>query len=258
MALSFIQNLTESEELGRAIWLLGGEEEGQSQQLLNVYFLTGLTSSQLLKVSLARNIRSLRDRFRVLSAIIQCFIGLSRDPRPTLHNRVFLWLDEAEDLTLFRAREYTPLSRGLRDLFDSLPRYFTMFINFTFAEPQIEPIEVVLGKALMDRVTKYIYFEEPSCDEGVEYVQELLEQYRMDKQEFSSLDLPDTYPFTEDAVATLMEDLSPRTPRSIHRRCHNVVMLAFNDGLFSEKGKGIIDAQYANKSDRRQLDSEIA
>lgn len=257
-ALEILQNLTGSEALGRAIWLLGDEEQEQLQQLLNQYFLSGLSPSQLPKLGIGRSIRSSNDRFRILATIFQCFIGLSQDPKPASYNRVFLWLDEAEDLTLFRSREYTPFARGLRDLFDSLPRFFTMFVNFTLAEPRMEPIEVVLGKALIDRVTKYIYFEEPNCEEGVEYVRELLDQNRTDKDEFSSLGLPDTYPFTEDAVATLLEDLSPRTPRSIHSRCHDLVMRAFAEGLFREKGKGIINTEYVNSVYRNRLDSENA
>lgn len=254
-SLQALRTVVGSEELARAIVLLGSEEEDM-QKLLRAYFLDGCTKTELRKIGVARNITKSQDRFRVLAGVLQCFIGLSATQRLSEHSRVCLWIDEMEDLVYFTASQFRPFTQGLRELIDRLPNFFTLFMNFTLTSPEeYEEIEVLLGKALVDRITNVIYFPELNIDEAMEYVTKLLSFYRT--TDFPSKGLPPKYPFEEAALKNILGDLEKRTPRSINKRCRNAITFAFRDNRFPQPGEGIIDVDYAKKFERSELDREV-
>ena len=255
-SLRTLRTVVGSEELARAIVLLGSEESEDMQKLLRAYFLEGCTKTELRKIGVARNITKSQDRFRVLAGVLRCFIGLSPTSKLSEHSRVCLWIDEMEDLVYFTSSQFRPFTQGLRELIDRLPNFFTLFMNFTLTSPEeYEEIEVVLGKALVDRITNPVYFPELEIDEAMEYVKELLDFYRT--IDLSSKGLLLTYPFEEAALGNILEDLEKRTPRSINKRCRNAITFAFRDNRFPQQGKGIIDVDYAKKFERSELDREV-
>ena len=254
-SLRTLRTVVGSEELARAIVLLGSEESEDMQKLLRAYFLEGCTKTELRKIGVARNITKSQDRFRVLAGVLQCFIGLSPTSKLSEHSRVCLWIDEMEDLIYFTSSQFRPFTQGLRELIDRLPNFFTLFMNFTLTSEEYEEIEILLGRALVERITNVIYFLELKIDEAMEYVKELLGFYRT--IDLSSKELPPTYPFEEAALRNILEDLERRTPHSINKRCRNAITFAFRDNRFPQQGKGIIDVDYAKKFERSELDREV-
>ena len=254
--LQSFQKVLESEELARAFWLFGTEDTSEKQGLLRNYFFEGCTRTDLKKLGIARNISKAQDRFKVIAGILQCLIGLDASHAPSGHSRVYLWIDEMEDLIFLPSAQFRILSQGLREIIDRLPNFFTLFLNMSLAEPEKhEDFEAILGNAVIDRITNNIYFPELELDEAVEYVKELVNhpQYR-DKP--LPKGLPQTYPFDEIALRMLIENLRKRTPRDINKQCHNAINCAFRDNQF-EAGKGIIDPAYVMKIQKRELDREM-
>jgi len=256
-ALQLLHKVLGSEELARAFWLFGTENASEKQALLRAYFLEGSTRTDLKKLGIARNITKAQDRFRVLAGVLQCLIGLDPSQDLSRHSRVCLWIDEMEDLIYFTSSQFRTLTQGLRDIVDRLPNFFTLFLNMSLAEPEEDKdIELLLGRAVMDRVTDVIYFPELKPDEAVQYVDELVNhpQYR-DKP--LPKGLPQTYPFDETALRMLLEDLDKRTPRDINKRCRNAINYAFRDNQFRQAGKGIIDPECVMKLEKTEIDREI-
>ena len=256
-ALKLLHKVLGSEELARAFWLFGTENASDKQALLRAYFLEGSTRTDLKKLGIARNITKAQDRFRVLAGVLQCLIGLDPSLDLSGHSRVCLWIDEMEDLIYFTSSQFRTLTQGLRDIVDRLPNFFTLFLNMSLAEPEEDKdIELLLGRAVMDRVTDVIYFPELKPDEAVQYVDELVNhpQYR-DKPLPEGL--PQTYPFDETALRMLLEDLEKRTPRDINKRCGDAINHAFRDNQFHQAGKGIIDPEYVMKLEQTELDREV-
>lgn len=257
--LDSLQKVVGSEELAHAFWLLGTENADEKQALLRAYFLEGSTRTELRKLGIARNISKSQDRFRVLAGVLQCLIGLDPNLSPSKHSRVCLWIDEMEDLIYFPSGQFRILTQGLRDMIDRLPNFFTLFLNISLAEPEeYDEIETILGRALIDRISDGIYFPELELEEGVQYVKALINdpKYRIPDTQLD--ELPQTYPFEEEALLMLLDDLKPRTPRSINKRCRNAINAAFRDALFAQPGVGIIDSKVVKAIEKRELDREIA
>ena len=255
-ALQSFQKVLESEELARAFWLFGTEDTSEKQGLLRNYFFEGCTRTDLKKLGIARNISKAQDRFKVIAGILQCLIGLDASHGLLQHSRVYLWIDEMEDLVYLPSAQFRVLSQGLREIIDRLPACFTLFLNMSLAEPdKHEDFEAILGNAVIDRITHNIYFPELELDEAVEYVRELVNhpQYR-DKS--LPKGAPQTYPFDEIALRMIIENLRKRTPREINKQCHHAINCAFRDNQF-ESGKGIIDPVYVMKIQKREIDQEM-
>lgn len=255
-ALQSFQRVLGSEELARAFWLLGAEEANDKHALLRTYFLDGCTRTELRKLGIARNISKAQDRFRILACVLQCLIGLDPTRDPSQHSRVCLWIDEMEDLLYFTPAQFRTLTQGLRDMIDRLPNFFTIFLNITLSAPEeYEDIELMLGRAVIDRITDTIYFPELTVDEGMQYVKDLINDPQHRDQD-SLKDLPRTYPFKETALRMLLEGMEIRTPRDINMRCRSAINYAFRDEEF-KVGKSIIDPTYVRKIEKSEIDREI-
>ncbi|RMH14046.1 MAG: hypothetical protein D6698_13205 [Gammaproteobacteria bacterium] len=270
MALEKLQEVVESEVLGKALWLLGHEmnhsgqlsmfEQDEAseewQRLLEAYFFSQTTKSDLRRLGLSRGIDSARDRFHLLGGVVQCLIGLAPTNQIEQHRRIILWIDELEDLIYYTTRHYRPFTQGLRELIDRLPAYFTLMMNFTLASPEaLQDIETVLGKAILDRVTHNIYFQEPDEEEAIEYVCELLRLYRTEEPDVR--DLPVTYPFEEEALRVLLSDLPTRTPRDINQKCADVVIQALQRGIISAPGVGVIHKEFIQQLESERIDLDL-
>ncbi len=265
-ALEKLQEIVESETIGRALWLMGHEKSGSQQlsllgqgtvseewqRLLEAYFFSQTTKSDLKRLGLSRGIDSARDRFQILGGVLQCLIGLGPTEEIEHHRRVILWLDELEDLIYYTTRQYRPFVQGLRELIDRLPAYFTLMMNFTMAAPEaFEDIATVLGKALLDRVTHHIYFREPTEEEAFDYVCDLMAHYRTEQPE--DVGLPTTYPFEENALRMLIAMLPARTPRDINQRCAEAVIAALQRGIISAPGQGMIEKEFLQQLEKERI-----
>jgi hypothetical protein len=269
-SLEMLQDIVRSETLGKALWLLGLERSGAGQLrlwkddkasdewewLLQAYFFSQHTKTALRQLGLGRGIDNSQDRFRILGGVLQCLIGLAPVEEIERHSRVLLWIDEMEDLIYFTSRQYRPFTQGLRDLIDRLPSYFTLLMNFTLAAPEAyEDATVVLGQALMDRITHQIYFQEPNEKEAYRYVVELLDAFRT--QPPQDLGLPPTYPFSEETLKEIIGMLPERTPREVNKRCSEIITNALMKGVISAAGKGIISMDFVAELDKDRLDLEL-
>lgn len=270
VALERLQELAGSEALGRALWLLGHEKDrkGQltlfqedngsndQQKLLEGFFFSQITRSDLKKLGISRDINSTQDRFHILGCMLQCLIGLDPIESIETHRRVILWIDEMEDLINYPSRYHKPFMQGLRDLFDRLPDYFTIVMNFTLASPDYaSEIGIVAGQGFLDRITHQVYFREPSEQEAYEYVKELLSFYRIEDPKERGL--PAVYPFDEEGLRILIADLRSRTPRDINQRCADVITEAFHQGAVGGQGRNLIDKAFVRRVEDKRLGSEL-
>lgn len=256
--IDLLHKILGSEELARAFWLLATTDSAEILGLLRTYFLTKTTGSDLKKLGLARNITTARDRFRVVVGIFQCLIGFSESQVPEQQSRVCLWIDEMEDLMYITSSQFRLITQGLRDVIDLLPNNFTLFLNMTLADPESEEeFDIILGSALLDRITDVIYFPELSIDEALQYVDELINnpQHRIISDQLKVL--PKTYPFEETALKMLLEGLEKKTPRDINKRCRNAINFAFRAKKFNSPGDGIIDSTFVKTLEASELDREI-
>jgi len=227
-----LRRITKSEEFSKAVVLLGTETDADKLEVLKRYIQLDSTKTERRRIGINREISTTQDKFKVLGAILSCFIGLKKEQRLRDHDRVILWIDEMEDLIYFTAKQYRPFTQGIRDLLDSV----------TLASPEaVENIKVLFGTALWERISQHIYFDELSAAEGIRYIKDLLKQYRRSSSNFA-----DSYPFQEKGLELLVQSVEKRTPREINRRCNMVLERAAQDGLFThiDGEKPPIDSHY--------------
>ncbi len=262
-----LQKITGSESLGKAVWMLGtGNDLIQSDHsksntrserklLLDSYFLDGCSREELRQLGLARNIDAAQDRFRVLAALLHCFIGLNPAKDVARHSRVYLWIDEIEELTSYTSSQYRLLAQGLSDLAHHVPHFLSIWMNLTLTHPdEPDAMGFLVGEPLASCITDRIVFREMTTDQGVQYVQELMRLWRMEQPE--TLKLSPSYPFEEDALWYLLETLGKRTPRSINKRCYNVLAAALREHRVNEKGQIEVSLRFVRTITRTELDRD--
>jgi hypothetical protein len=246
----------ERRETGQLRLFGKAEASDEWQRLLEAYFFSQYTKGDLRYLGLSRGIDNSQDRFHILGGILQCLVGFAPTEVIERHSRVILWIDEMENLIYFTSRQYLPFTQGLRDLIDHLPAYFTLLMNFTLAAPEaFEDATVVLGDALMDRISHQVYFGEPDEGEAYEYVCDLLRLFRT--VDPASLGQPATYPFAEDVLRFLIAALPTRTPRDLNQRFSDVAGKALQRGIITAPGKGIISRDFVSTLEQERLELDM-
>jgi hypothetical protein len=246
-----LRRTTESADLTRAILTLG---EDPDNDLIDAFFLGKPTRTELRTLKLNRQLEKNQDYFRILAGIIKCYVGLSNDSAVKNHTRVCLWIDEMEDFVYFTPSQYRAFGQGIRELVDNLPNFFSLFLNFTLSTTEeSEEIELILGSALVDRVTTEIFFEELTFEEMKQYVAAVLDHHRLPNHDNQGTQY---FPFEESALELLLNSLPTRTPRDINKRCRNVLVRAFEDNVFENQASKI-SKTFVAKLKAEELDKEI-
>ena len=236
-----------SEDLAKLIWQMGAENEDivfQAQQAL--FGQETATIKKALRIR--RAVNSNTDRASVLSGIFRLLGKYGYSGDFATNRKTILWIDELESLILFTSKQYRPFTQFLRELFDVTPQDLTLFLNFSFADPtDTQNIEIVLGEALIDRVTRQINFDEADVSASKLYIRELLNHYRT-----SDFNNDEYYPFTEESIDKLLTHVpditqTPRTPRTINKWCLRVIQEAVSRSE-SQEALGI-DAAFVETVD---------
>ncbi len=216
----FLDTKIRSEEITEAIIKIGSEDD-EISKLMRRYVFEGLTKTELKDVDLPKNIDLGTDSIKFLSGIIHCFIG----DQEKVKGRFVIWIDEMEDMIYYSQREYRAFSQVLRDLFDSINQFVTIFLNFTLAESDEQTIELLLGEALWSRINKKIRFKELIEEEALAYCSDLIKYYQTED------DLNQYYPFTKEILLGIFGLIPSNnlTPREINRFCGEVLIYALEN-----------------------------
>lgn len=229
-SLSILEDWVESEDLAKILWLMGEESDDirfKAQQAL--FGQKTATIKNALRIR--RTISSNTDMANVLSAIFQ-LTSKYRDEESINNNcRVILWIDELESLIYYTSKQYRPFTQFIREIFDQSQTNLTLFLSFSFSDPSdFQSIEIVLGQALVDRISNQVVFDEASVEQSKEYLLELLKFYRIENYSGNPFS-----PFSETAIDYLLVRAfelteKPRTPRTINKWCLRVI----NEALSQE------------------------
>lgn len=151
----------------------------------------------------------LSDFFRVLTSELR--------PNIRVIESVYLFIDECEVLAEAKASESELIFTGLRELINGLPYRFGLVMSFSAATALIEAI---MPQHLLRRMTRP-YIEVPMLDDSdaVSFLRTQLNFYRPDGSEYSG----QFYPFSEEAIAFIVENTTTLTPRNLFIDCKRVL-----------------------------------
>jgi len=179
----------------------------------------------------------------VLEVILKAAIGFKGGPS----GRVFIWVDETEDLNLYQRGRQRLLTGLWRDLVDSMPRGLTLFLNYTPAAGERVDVSSIFGEGLVSRFTDTLSFEPLDEKEALTYVVDLLNSTTYREKDSLPSRLPISYPFEEEALVQALVGIPVRTPRNINLACGHLLRSALQENIFSGSGKGLINAEYVKK-----------
>ena len=235
---NFINLRIRSEEYTKAIIKLA-DTNNEISEMMSRYLFVGSTKTELKKLGLSRSLNSDIDMIKMLTGILLCFV-MNHDP--IMSGRIFLWIDEMEDLIYYNSKQYKIFSQILRDLFDQMSEGLTIFMNFTLKEPEEGTIKLLLGDALWSRITQKIRFKELSIEDGLIYCKDLIQKNQIKRNKYS--------PFTEKSLHSLLELIpsSEMTPREINKICSEVLNFAIEQNA-SEISEKIVSSWLSQKTD---------
>lgn len=207
-------------EFAKAIFLIGSNDE-EVTSTMNRFLYSGITLTELKKLGLAKKIQTDSDRVKFLAGILSCFIGNTN----LINGHVVFWLDEMEDLIYYSPKNYKAFSQALRDLIDSIPDRFLLFMNFTLAENQETTIELILGGAVWSRITRKIRFKEFNQEDALKYCNDLLELAKVKK----SINKP----FSSNLLVEIINNISSDnlTPREINKHITSLINYSLEKGI---------------------------
>lgn len=165
------------------------------------------------RVGIAQRIRTSDEASKILAAIIKLF-SLAADSSGRGMSRVLWLLDEFQRIESLAPRIRREISTGLHSTFNSSPSGLSIMLSFS-GHPS-ERLPEWLTPELRDRIgrTKVLMLPPMVTEEGLEFVKDLLERFRMFHLHTDS----NTYfPFTEESCLTILndiqegEDLKPRS-----------------------------------------------
>jgi len=242
-----ILQMTKNEDVAHVLSRINDDNLLMSKTYLN----GGGTATDLKKLGVAKKLITTHEFAVVLSGIFYVLIN-SGTSKNKPFNRLILWIDEMEDLVYFPTRHYRPFTQALRDVIDKTTDHFTLFLNFTFTEPEdLASIETVLGEAIMSRINQHIIFGQSQENDVQLYLKELLADNRTGKGPYPS---PETYPFGRDTFNMVVKACVSHTPRYINKFCDKLLRQIVDDPDIVGKNKPIVTSELVEKYIARTIE----
>lgn len=131
-------------DLLHLLWEASSRMDKDEIALFRAYLTDECTPGELRRIGLPRNLR-LEDRYEILRTVIKCFVGLSPEGVLSDYRRVWIWLDEIENLLGYNEHDRWEMVKALETLFADMPMCVSVWLNIT---PAKETTTEVIQKAL--------------------------------------------------------------------------------------------------------------
>jgi hypothetical protein len=116
------------------LWEASSRMDKDEIATLRAYLSDNATHIELRRMGIPRNL-SLEDRYEVLRIVLECFSGLAPQANLADHRRVWVWLDEIENILGYNERERWEFVKALETLIGNSPPYLTVWLNITPNSP---------------------------------------------------------------------------------------------------------------------------
>ena len=205
----------------------------QGDEVATTILLGGKPKTAISKYGLDNLIDTEYEALRCLAAFINLCTKTDNDATYLpLFKCFYLFIDEVERLRDFPTRNVQSINQGIRDLVGACPEHFCLLLG---ASEEAAGIEAYIEDDVMTRLSREL-MEIPELDveQAVNFIKEVMQQYRQPDAK-----VPETHPFTDDALREIALQVTQRTPRNLFRDCQTVLRKAVLTG--SLETKGVID-----------------
>lgn len=112
------------------LWEASSRMDKDEIKLLRAYLLDKCTPGELRRLGLSRNL-GLEDRYEVLRTAVKCFVGLAPVGVLGDYRRVWVWLDEIENLLAYKEEERWETVKALQTMFGDRPPCLSVWLNIS-------------------------------------------------------------------------------------------------------------------------------
>jgi hypothetical protein len=112
------------------LWEAGSRMDKDEIDILRTYMSGDAPHEDLRRVGISRNLW-LEDRYEVLRVVLGCFTGMAPGGPVSDYRRVWLWLDEAENLLGYREHDRWEMGKALQTLLGMMPPFVTVWFNIS-------------------------------------------------------------------------------------------------------------------------------
>ncbi|MDQ3706314.1 MAG: hypothetical protein M3437_14085 [Chloroflexota bacterium] len=131
------------------LWEASSRMDKDEIAMLRAYLSDTATHIELRRMGIPRNL-SLEDRYEVLRVVLQCISGLAPEANLSDHRRVWLWLDEIENVLGYSEHERWELVKALETFMGNTPPYLTVWLNISPTSPATsEEVQAALENNLV-------------------------------------------------------------------------------------------------------------
>lgn len=116
------------------LWEASSRMDKDEIAMLRAYLSDNATHIELRRMGIPRNL-TIEDRYEVLRVVLECFSGLAPQANLADHRRVWVWLDEIENILGYNERERWELVKALETLIGNSPPYLTVWLNISPNSP---------------------------------------------------------------------------------------------------------------------------
>jgi hypothetical protein len=116
------------------LWEASSRMDKDEIAMLRAYLSDNATHIELRRMGIPRNL-TIEDRYEVLRVVLACFSGLAPQANLADHRRVWVWLDEVENILGYNERERWELVKALETLIGNFPPYLTVWLNLSPNSP---------------------------------------------------------------------------------------------------------------------------
>jgi len=189
-----------------------GDCESKLDEFMYRYVYGNVTRTELKQFQLPRALNTEADYLKFLAGLIAALTA-----GKTL-TRVVLWIDELENLLYYPSRPFKRLTQGIKTLVDTNDNLLVI-MNYTLSEGDIDTLRILIGEPLWSRISHKIGFTKLSIEKGLEYCQDLITHYQIDKSKKGY------FPFEPESLKALLNSLHTPylTPYEINQKCSDML-----------------------------------
>lgn len=190
-----------------------------NRDLWMMYLNSTMKSILVTKLRLTKTLKTDEDSITFLCILLQ-ILTLNED------KRIFLWVDEMENMIFYPAKKLKSFSDMIRDITDTVNKRMITFFNFSLSDTSEDTVKLLLGEALWLRISSpKIRFKDLTYEDAMIYCKELINQ--------SKIELNNDKPFSDDLMNLVIKNIpqSELIPRELNRRFDAIITYAIQNDI---------------------------
>ena len=151
---------------------------------------------------------------------------------------VYLFIDEVDDISQTSPANQRAVNDLLRHIYDNCSQNFCIIVALS---AEVSELSYIFEEFILTRVNRRFEFQLLEPSESSHFIKEILNSARIDNDNQN-----DFYPFTEDAINTIVGSMTSVVPRKLVNAMHDILEVARTSEFVPSDSKLIDQAALDN------------